>query len=95
MINTLYNPRRMNNYYNETNGLRFFRRIKNHYYDQENQMLSIAFHNGTTQNYFKVPGKVYRGLESSLDQNEYYNKNIYGIYRLGRLVSLVGSQHIR
>ena len=85
MINILHKPHRMKNYYQEADNLRFFRRIKNYSYDQEKQILSITFQSGTTQNYCKVPGRVYKEMESSPDQNEYYDKNIYGNYQLGRL----------
>lgn len=67
-----------------TNSLRFSRSIKNHSFDQENGILTITFQNGNTQDYCKVPVKVYKGLESSPDQNEYYNQNIIGNYELGR-----------
>jgi len=74
--------------------LLFSRRIKNHSYDQDKEMLSITFQTGTTQVYCNVPGNVYQELESSPDQNEYYNENIYGNYQLGRFDLPEGNQPI-
>lgn len=78
-----------------TNSLCFSRSIKSYSYDQENGILTITFQNGNTQDYCKVPVKVYKGLESASDQNEYYNHNIFGDYELGRFEWPQGKQRIR
>jgi len=65
-----------------TGNFRFPRRIKNFSYEPETEVLSITFHTGNTQEYCNVPDIVYQNLESSPDQNEYYDANIYGNYQL-------------
>jgi hypothetical protein len=97
MTNSLHISHRIKNHFHdqEIGELLFSRRIKNHSYDQEKEMLSITFQNGATQDYCKVPGNVYQELESSLDQNEYYDENIYGNYQLGRLDWFDSNKSIR
>lgn len=63
--------------------LLYNRRINSLSYDTVKELLSITFRNGSTQDYCKVPGKVYRKLKSASDQNKYYSRNIYGNYQLG------------
>lgn len=67
---------------NYERNLRFSRHIKTLNYDNSKEMLSIYFCTGNTQNYCKVPDNIYKELESSLDQNGYYNNNIYGKYQI-------------
>lgn len=67
------------------NHLKFYRQIKTLDYDAAREVLSIDFRSGNTQNYCKVPDNIYQELESSPDQNRYYDKKIYGNYPIGRL----------
>lgn len=66
-----------------SNNLRFMRKIKIFSYNPEKGVLTITFHTGITQDYSQVSDKVFQRLRSSLNQNKYYDKNIYGIYPVG------------
>lgn len=67
-----------------TGNFRFPRRIRNLSYAPENKVLSITFHTGITQEYCNVPSNVHQRLESSSDQDEFYDENIYGNYQIGQ-----------
>ena len=67
-----------------TGNLRFPRRIKNLSYAPEKEVLSITFLTGRTQEYCDFPGNVFQRLESSSDQDGFYDENIYGNYQIGQ-----------
>ena len=67
-----------------TGNFRFPRRIKNLSYAPKKEVLSITFLTGKTQEYCNFPGNVFQRLESSSDQDEFYDENIYGNYQIGQ-----------
>ena len=67
-----------------TGNFRFPRRIKNLSYVPENKVLSITFHTGKTQEYCNFPGNVFQRLESSSDQDDFYDEKIYGNYQISQ-----------
>jgi hypothetical protein len=63
---------------------RFPRRIRNLSYAPEKEVLSITFHTGKTQEYCNFPSSAYQRLESSSDQDEFYDEKIYGNYQISQ-----------
>jgi hypothetical protein len=66
-----------------SDNLRFFRKIKLFSYNPESGVLTITFHTGVTQDYSQVSGRVFQKLQTSPDQNRFYDENIYGNYPIG------------
>ena len=62
------------------NNLLYARRILNLDYDPGKEVLSLTFQTGVTHQYNQVPDSVFQKLESSTDKNEFYDRNIYGLY---------------
>lgn len=74
-----------------TYDLLFSRRIKELSYNPETGVLSITFRTGVTQDYSQVSDRVFQKLQSSSDQNKYYDENIYGNYPIAVSRSILTS----
>lgn len=53
-------------------------------YDENTQMLTVEFKNGTAYNYFDIPVAIFEQMKAASSKGQFLAQNVKGSYRYAR-----------